>query len=349
MIKREIAVTEFIRTGSVLLDASISIGKDKFGGVPTQRVAEFSGTGASGKTYICGEMCGDAIRKGHHVFVDDIERRWDLSRLDTFGIESGDKRFNYLDPSSNIEDCFARLFKLLEPPKSKKSKVRSRKVLYIIDPIAALWAKQELKSDKMSQARAKALQKHMRFLKDLVNYDPRFVNTVVFSNQLIDNVGGGLFSETKTTPGGNALVHWPSVRVRFNSAGKVTRKVKVGKKEFKKTIGVHIHGEVRKNSEDDCFRTSDFSVRYGYGIDNIRDCGRYLKTHTTVLGKTPGWYQLPLSKKLKKKGVPKQKLRWQDFVGYIEQYNLEKRLFNLTRKAYKEWHKPEKRKPKVRD
>ncbi len=343
MIERENIVTEFLRTGSVLLDASISINKDKFGGIPTKRVTEFSGTGASGKTYICGELCGDAIRKAHIAYVDDIERRWDLSRLGTFGIEKNDKKFRYLDPSSNVEDCFARLFKILE--KAKKGS----KILYIIDPIAALWAKQEKKSDKMSQARAKALQKHMRFLKDLVNYDPNISNTVVFSNQLIDNVGGGLFTEQKTTPGGNALVHWPSVRVRFGNAGKITKKRMRGKKEFKDAIGVRIRSEVRKNSEDDAFRQALFSVRYGYGIDNIRDCANFLKERTDVLGSAAGWYSMRLTKRLRKKGVPRKKLRKNDFVAYVERYNLEKRLFYLTRKAYKEWHQPEKRKAKVRD
>jgi RecA/RadA recombinase len=342
MIKKENIVTEFLKTGSVLLDAAISIQKDKYGGIPTRRVTEFSGTGASGKTYICGELCGDAIRKGYTAYVDDIERRWDLSRMDTFGIANGDKHFKYLDPSSNIEDCFARLFKTLEKLK------KGSKLLYIIDPIAALWAKQELKSDKMSQARAKALQKHMRFLKDLVNYDNDIINTVVFSNQLIDNVGGGLFSENKTTPGGNALVHWPSLRVRFQTLGKITKKIKVGKKEFKKTIGVNIGAETRKNSEDDPFRTCEFSVRYGYGIDNIRDCAIFLRTRTTVLGKQAGYFKLPLSKKLKKKGVPQKNFRLNEFVPFIEEFGLEKRLYSLTRKAYKEWHKPEKRKPRVR-
>jgi RecA/RadA recombinase len=342
MIKKEMMVREYLHTGSVLLDASISINKSKYGGIPTQRITEFSGTGASGKTYICGEMCGDAILKGYDTYVDDIERRWDLSRLGTFGITRSEKKFHYLSPSSNVEDCFDRLFKTLEKKK------KGSKNLYIIDPIAALWAKQELKSDKMGQARAKALQKYMRFLKDIVNYDPEIVNTVVFSNQLIDNVAGGMFSEKKTTPGGNALIHWPSVRVRFISMGKITKKIKIGKKEFKKILGVNIGSEVRKNSEDDCFRTAEFSVRYGYGIDNIRDCSTYLRTHTTLLGKTAGYYKFPKTKKLKKKGLKNPQLRLEQFVKFIESNNLEKSLFYLTRKAYKAWHQMEERKPKVR-
>lgn len=340
ILKRLVKVDEYIQTGCTQLDMAISCNKDKYGGIPTRRIIEFSGTGASGKTYICGEIVGNAMRKHYDVYVDDIEKRWDLQRLKTFGFKFGDKRFNYLNPSKSVEECFEKMFRILDKQKS------GQKILYVIDPIAALYALQELKSDKMSQARAKALQKYFRFLKDRVAYDAHTTNCILFSNQLIDDPAASKFGPKKKTPGGNALIHWPSVRVRFSFRGKWTKEEKGRKDKLKKVIGVKLHADVVKNSEDDAFREADFRILNRYGIDDIYSCAAWLKVHTDVLGDGDSWYKMPPNKKKGKKykaqnGLPA-------FVRYVEDKGLERRLQFLCRKYYRKWHEPEKRKPRYR-
>lgn len=336
---RETRVDEWLSTGSTGLDMAISCGKNKLGGIPTRRIIEMHGTGASGKTYICGEIAGDAIRKGYEVYVDDIEGRWDLDRLSTFGFDSDNDGFNYLDPSAQIEKCFERLFKILD------KNIGKRKLLYIIDPIAALYAAQELKSDKMSQARAKALQKHLRFLKERVAGTKGKPVSVIFSNQMIDAVGTTM-GPKKTTPGGNALVHWPSVRVRFRMAGKITRTQKGRKdEEIKVVSGSKLSAEIVKNSEDEPFRTAIMSVIHRYGIDNIRDNAKWLKEHTDLLGEADGWYRMPRSSEGTKYKSQQGLLA---FVKYVEHNDLEGRLSALMRREYRKWHTPSERKPKVR-
>jgi RecA/RadA recombinase len=339
VLKREVRVTEWLSTGSTGLDMAISCNKDRYGGIPTRRIVEFHGTGASGKTYICGEIAGDAIYKGYTVYVDDIERRWDLDRLKTFGFEYDNKLFHYLDPSSTVEGCFERLFKIIDKHAGKN------KLLYIVDPIAALYAIQEKKSDKMSQAKAKALQKHMRFLKDRVTGDKEAVVSIVFSNQMIDAVGVTM-GPKKVTPGGNTMVHWPSVRVKFAFAGKITSKQQARKEEKDVIVGVKLTAEVVKNSEDDPFRTAVMSVLRGYGIDNIRDNAKWLKEYTDVLGESDGWYTMPTSKDGKKY---KSKQGLSAFVDFVEKKGLERKLASLMRREYRKWHKPDERKPKVRN
>jgi RecA/RadA recombinase len=297
--------------------------------LPAGDIVEFSGTGASGKSYILGEICGDALRKGYDsVIVDDIERRWDLKRLKSFGFTKKHKNFHYIkSPSRCVEECFDGMFSRLD-----KIMKKSSRVLYIIDPIAALYGRKELKNeDKMGQARAKAIQKSMRFLKDRTG-DPNKSLTVLFSNQLIDNVGV-MFGPKKRTPGGNALIHWPSIKVRFQSPGELVKK-RNGKNI---TLGILLKSRVVKNSKDDAFRDAEFSIRYGYGIDNIRDCTMWLKAHTTVLGKGPGFNFE--GEKIKKD---------YNFFRYIEKKELEIKLFNLTIQEYKKWYTYEERKEKTR-
>jgi hypothetical protein len=216
--------------------------------------------------------------------------------------------------------------------------------LYVVDPIAALYAEQEKKSDKMSQARAKALQKHMRFLKDRVVASSNKRICVVFSNQLIDAVGQTM-GPKKITPGGNAMIHWPSVRVKFASPGKLWDEAEGRKDVIKRPIGVKLFAEVTKNGVDDAFRTANITIINGYGIDDIRDNALWLKEHTKVLGKSDGWFKMP-----RKKGGPEYKSQQGilKFVDFVEKENIEKRLAFLTRKYYKLWHAPVERKPKVR-
>jgi len=277
----DLIVNEWISSGSVLLDAAVSCNKSEQGGFPNRRIIEFSGTGGAGKSYICGEMAGDGLAKGYQIYVDDIEQRWDLSRLSTFGFELTTKGFHYIDPSTHIEECFQRLIATFA--KAKKG----AKILYIIDPVAALNSKAEMdgKSDKAGQSRAKAVQHYMRLLKDKISR-PDCTFMVVFSNQLIDNVMAGPFEEKKITPLGNAMIHWPSVRVRFSHIGKLTDEVK-GRSgsDFKEklTRGIKLKAVFKKNSEDDPYRECIFSIVLGYGVDNIRDCSRYLKMFTILL------------------------------------------------------------------
>jgi RecA/RadA recombinase len=337
----DLVVNEWISSGSVFLDAAASCNKSEKGGFPSRRIIEFSGTGGAGKSYICGEMAGDALRKSYEVYVDDIEQRWDLSRLSTFGFELDTPGFHYIDPSTHIEECFERLSATLVGAKP------GSKILYIIDPIAALNSKTEMdgKSDKMGQSRAKALQFGMRMLKDKVNR-PDCTFMVVFSNQLIDNVGAGMFEEKKITPGGNALVHWPSVRVRFTQIGKLTDEVK-GRKgsDFKEKItrGIKLKAVFKKNSEDDPYRECVISIAQGYGVDNIRDCARYLKKYTNCLGDAAASYEWPVKGKdpIKLQGIGK-------FVAFVEEKGLEEKLFKKAFLEYKKRNQPIARKIKKR-
>jgi RecA/RadA recombinase len=342
LMTRDVKVEEWLSSGSTLLDAAASCYKSPAGGFPTRRIVEFSGTGGAGKSYICGEMAGDALRKGFEVYVDDIERRWDLDRLSTFGFELTTKGFHYIDPSSYIEECFQRMMGIFEKAKA------GAKILYIVDPIAALNSKREIdgKSDKMGQSRAKAVQQQMRLLKEFVG-SPRHCFCVIFSNQLIDNVGASMFEEKKITPLGNAMVHWPSVRVRFSQVGKLTDELqgRTGtKKDKKKVRGIKLKAVFKKNSEDDPYREVEFSIILGnYGVDNIRDCAKWIKTYTDALGSDAAWYEWP-----RKDKDPIRINGLSAFVKWVEEKNVELRLFKKCFTEYKKWNAPLKRKEKVR-
>ena len=321
---------EFLQTGSTTLNMALSCNRAKYGGLPTRRITELSGTTASGKTYVLCELCGSALREGYtHVIVDDIERRWDLTRLSVFGINSKDKRFQYISKfSKTLEDCFETMFKKMDRLKPK------HRMLYIVDPIAALNSQHEKDPLKGMGIRAKVIQYNMRCLRDRIG-DPNRNITVVLANQLIDNVGV-MFGPKKITPGGNALLHWPSVKIRFASAKPLLETKTIGKKSKKRTVGVHIKASIVKNSEDDPFREAGFTIRYGYGIDDLYDCISWLYEFTSQLGTDKDSYKF--------KGKTYKSILL--LIKVIEKKNLEKTIFKLTRKYYKRWYEPSLRKTK---
>ena len=356
VLKRYVEIEDWLSTGSTTLDLSVSCFKTPFGGIPTKRIVEFSGGGASGKTYICGELCGDALRRGYDVVVDDIERRWDLPRLKTFDFAADHKSFKYLTPaSSHMEGCFGTMFKVMDKvPKGGK-------LLYVVDPLAALYSEVELtKSDKMGQARTKALHKNLRHLKDRVASADRTI-VVVFSNQLIDAIGV-TFGDSKVTPGGNAMVHWPTVRIRFEVPSRITKKIKFRGKELTKTLGLRLRSTVRKNSEDDAFRNAEFTVLYGYGIDDVRDNVLWLRNYTKELDCDKKFLDKKKKKDDDKEGEENKATQWYQFqaaeakpiygldrfVEFIEKEDLEATLAGVVANCYKEWHTPAERKPKWR-
>lgn len=323
-LKESKAPVDFISTGSTLLNMALSCNKHGVGGIPTRRITELSGTTASGKTYILGELCGNALRLGYtHVVVDDVEQRWDLTRLGIFGINEKDKRFQYLYKSSTtLEDCFNGMFRKMDSLKPKHS------MLYIVDPIAALNSEAEKDPLKDMGKRAKVLQYRMRKLRDRMA-DPDKNITVVFSNQLIDNIGV-MFGPKKVTPGGNALLHWPSVKIRFGSSKPLLESKTLNKKTKKIVNGVRVLVSITKNSEDDPFRDATFTIRYGYGIDDIYDCCLWLSEFTSIIsGNEKDGY---VYKKKKIRGII-------NLVKYVEKSNLESKIQKLTKKYYKKWYK----------
>lgn len=319
----------FLRTGSTLLNMALSCHRSRFGGIPTRRITEMSGTASSGKTYVLSELCGNALRDDYNcVVVDDVERRWDLERLSIFGINLNDKRFHYLKESSKtLEVCFETMFRRMDKLKLGK------RMLYVVDPIAALYSETETDPMKDMGKRAKVIQYYMRRLRDRVGSDKDI--TVVLANQLIDNVGI-MFGPKQITPGGNALLHWPSVKIRFMKPKPLFENRTLDNKTKKRVVGVSLSASIQKNSEDDPFRTALFTIRYGYGIDDVYDCITWLKEYTSVLGSGKSY-------DFKNKSI----IGITKFISFIEEKKLERKLFRLTRKYYRKWYAPSKRRKKI--
>ena len=103
---------------------------------------------------------------------------------------------------------------------------------------------------------------------------------MVASNQVRVNVDAGAYGQKYTTPGGEAIGFYASVRLRMNRAEKIKKEVKVAGKVVKQYIGIEVLVEVFKNSVWKPYHTATVIILFDYGIDDIRANLQYIKDFT---------------------------------------------------------------------
>lgn len=103
---------------------------------------------------------------------------------------------------------------------------------------------------------------------------------MVCSNQIRQNLDAGPYGQKYTTPGGEAVGFYASLRLRFTKPEKIKQKVKVANKEVTRVIGVETEIEVYKSSIWKPYRTAPVVILFDYGMDDIRANLQYIKDYS---------------------------------------------------------------------
>lgn len=272
--KREEAFTGnteiMVSTGSTLLDLAISGTRKRGGGIPGGILLEAFGPPGTGKTVLLCEIGGAVQRLGGDIMFNDPEARLNTTFASLFDLNIDDVEIKEPDTVTELIDSI-RAWK-----PNGKSKINA----VLTDSLAALSTDMELESkdgDKMGMRRAKefseGLRKVARILKQK-NY------IMACSNQIRDKANAVAFTETFTTPGGQAIPFYASIRLRFHKSEKIKKKKKIGSQEVTHTIGTLGKVEVYKNSVDAPFRTAPLYIIFDYGIDDVRANLQFVKEMT---------------------------------------------------------------------
>ena len=264
-------LSDFISTGSSLLDLAISNRPN--GGIAVGRITELAGLEGSGKSLICAHMIADVQKDGGVAVLIDSEAAVNAEFFEAVGIDMS--RLVYI-PCDNLEEAFEHVEMIIE--RIRKNAKNNKKVLIIIDSLAALLPKAELELGFEQQGfgtqKAKLLSRAMAKLVQLI---ARQRIALVLTNQLRMKLNAQPFADPYITPGGKAVPFYASTRVRLSMSGPI-------KNANKEQIGVNVNAKIIKNRLGPPNRVVKFDVFYDRGIDDVSSWLAFLKEKEIITG-----------------------------------------------------------------
>ncbi len=272
---------EFIHSGCTLLDRILS------GGWAVGRVINIVGDRSSGKTLLAIEAAANFAEQypDGQIWYNEAEAAFDEPYAAALGlpvdkvffansdkepaevkvtakIKEGDKAREVNDSNHTIEG----LFEHLENVCLYHEKNKIKHGVYIVDSLDAFSDRAELERDidKGTYGQNKA-KKMSELFRRLVRRIEAAGLTLMVISQVRDNIGV-TFGPTKTRSGGKALDFYASQIIWLAEIKK--NKKTIAKVE--RVVGVDVRAQCKKNKVGMPFRECDYSIEFGYGIDDLK-------------------------------------------------------------------------------
>lgn len=260
-----------ISTGSTLLDLAITGGRVRGGGIPGGILVEIFGPAGTGKTVLLCEIAGGVKRQRGEVMFRDPEARLNKQFAKLFGLDLDQVEY---DTPQTVPEVFKPVRKWEPEPEGSIHGI-------FADSLAALSTDQELDdNDPYGMKRAKEFSEELRKTCRTLT-QKNFL--MVASNQMRQNLDAGQFGQKYKSPGGEAIGFYSSLRLRLRKPKKdaqIRRVAKVAGKDLRRVVGVTSEVEVFKSSVWEPYRTAPVTILFDYGIDDIRENLKFIKTYT---------------------------------------------------------------------
>lgn len=218
------------------------------GGIPRSRITEIYGPPSGGKTTLTLQTIAEAQKGGGVAAFIDVENALDPKYAKDLGVDVDNI---IISQPSWGEQAIEVAIELI---KSEQLDI------VVVDSVAALVPKKELEGemgDPQMGSLARLMSQAMRKLNDAV---ARSKTALVFINQTRNKVGV-VFGSPETTPGGDALKFFSSMRITVRPGQRT--------KEGEQTIGSTNKMQTVKNKVSAPFKDCEVENVYGAGFSPV--------------------------------------------------------------------------------
>ena len=252
-----------ISTGSLALDLALGIG-----GLPAGRIIEIFGPESSGKTTLCLHVIANSQAKGGKCAIIDAEHAIDPGYAAKIGVDID----NLLIAQP---DCGEDALEIVD------TLVRSNAIdVLVIDSVAALVPRAEIEGQMGDSHVGLQARLMSQALRKITGAASRSRTCVIFTNQIREKIGV-MYGNPETTPGGNALKFYSSIRMDIRKTSVI--------KSGEDVLGNRARVKVIKNKMAPPFKVAEFDIMYNEGISKV---GSILDVATNLglLEKRGSWF-----------------------------------------------------------
>lgn len=254
------------------------------GGFPRGKITELYGMESSGKTTLMLHAIAQDQRAGGAAIYIDLEQSFDGQYARNLGV---DLKKLYVSQPFCAEEAFEIAREFMD----------CRHVtMVIIDSVAALIPKAEL-DPEATVGKAQIGSQSMivsQAIKQLAGRANAYGIALIFINQVRNVIPKPGQRPSQTTPGGNALKFYASLRLELTKIASIKGKLRdpFTRKEYDGVVGIRVRVKGAKNKCAVPFRQCEVSTRFGEGFDVQASIIEVAVAQGTISKGSTGWYEL---------------------------------------------------------